>query len=102
MTTIEQQLRFVTLPDGRRAGVIDSIIPEDAPHVVREGLARRAIVNGGGDCPCGASWPRPIRAQRRKLDHVPWLCIDVEHVDECPAETEALVAAVRAWKADTR
>jgi hypothetical protein len=98
-TTIRQQLRPVILPDGRRALVIDSIIPDDAPELVREGLARRAIVNGGGDCPCGASWPRPNRAQRRQLETVDYLRIEIQHEADCPAETELLVALVREWVA---
>ena len=99
MSAIEQQLRFVTLPDGRRAGIIDSVIPDDAPAPIREGLARRAIVNGGGDCPCGATWPRPNRAQRRRLEHVDYLSVEVFHADDCPAETEFLVRMVREWVA---
>jgi len=98
--TIRQQLRTATLPDGRRALVIDSIIPDDAPVLVREGLARRAIVNGGQDCPCGATWPRPNRAQRRHLEQPSALLhVVIEHADGCPAETELLVAAVTAWQA---
>lgn len=97
--TIRQQLRPVTLPDGRRALIIDSIIPDDAPELIREGLARRAIVNGGGDCPCGASWPKPNRAQRRRLEQVAYLHIEIQHAADCPAETENLVALVREWVA---
>lgn len=98
--TIRQQLRPVTLPNGARALVIDSIIPDDAPVLVREGLARRAIVNGGGDCPCGVSFPRPNRAQRRKLKQRGLIEVIVEHEADCPAGTEALVGAVRAWQAN--
>jgi len=98
--TIRQQIRPVTLPDGRRALVVDSVIPDDAPELVREGLARRAIVNGGGDCPCGWTWPRPNRAQRRHLEQPGALVhVVIEHADGCPAETESLVAAIRAWEA---
>jgi hypothetical protein len=93
-------MRPVTLPDGRRALVIDTVIPDDAPQAVREGLARRAVVNGGGDCPCGASWPRPNRAQRRKLKEPGALLeVHVVHAEDCPAGTELLLAAVRAWEA---
>jgi len=98
--TIHQRLRVVTLPDGRRAMVLDNDIPDDAPQAVREGLARRAVVNEGGTCPCGASWPRPNREQRRKLKAPGALLrVDVEHEGDCPAGTELLVAAVRAWEA---
>jgi hypothetical protein len=54
MSVIQQQLRVVTMPDGRRAAIIDSVIPDDAPDLVKEGLSRRAMVNEGGNCPCGA------------------------------------------------
>jgi hypothetical protein len=98
--TLQQHIRATILPDGRRALVLDYQIPEDAPQAVREGLARRAVVNGGGDCPCGASWPRPNRAQRRKLeDPAALLRVDVVHAEDCPAGTELLLAAVRAWEA---
>jgi len=98
--TIRQRIRVVTLPDGRRAMVLDNDIPDDAPQPVREGLARRAVVNEGGDCPCGASWPRPNREQRRKLKApCALLRVDVEHEVDCPAGTAVLLAAVRAWEA---
>jgi hypothetical protein len=99
MSVIQQQLRFVTLPDGRRAAIIDSIIPDDASPLVKEGLSRRALVNQGGNCPCGAMYPRPNRAQRRKLENVDYLRIEIQHADDCPAETENLVALVREWVA---
>ena len=99
MSVIQQQLRVVTMPDGRRAAIIDSVIPDDAPPAVKEGLTRRALVNGGQDCPCGAPYPRPNRAQRRKLETVDYLHIEVVHEVGCPAETELLVALVREWVA---
>lgn len=99
MSIIEQQLRVVTMPDGRRAAIIDSVIPDDAPDLVKEGLSRRALVNEGQDCVCGAMYPRPNRAQRRKLKTVDYLSIEVVHADGCPAETELLVALVREWVA---
>jgi len=103
MSALRQQIRPVTLPDGRRALVVDSVIPDDAPELVREGLARRAITNSGGTCPCGATWPRPNRAQRRHLQQPRALLrVVVEHEADCPASTEALVAAVRAWQEVSR
>ena len=100
MTALRQQMRPVTLPDGRRALVIDTVIPDDAPELVREGLARRAIVNSGGTCPCGAGWPIPNRAQRRHLK-TPGSVVgfEIAHESDCPAITDALVVAVRAWEA---
>jgi hypothetical protein len=99
MSAIEQQLRVVTMPDGRRAAIIDSIIPDDAPPAVKEGLSRRALVNEGQNCPCGATYPRPNRAQRRKLETVDYLHIQIQHEGGCPAETETLVALIRKWVA---
>jgi len=98
-TIIRERLRTVTLPDGRRALVIDCEIPDDAPELIREGLARRAICNSGGTCPCGATWPKPNRAERRKPDSAGWRCVDFEHDDDCPAVTETLVALIREWEA---
>jgi hypothetical protein len=99
MSVIQQHLRVVTMPDGRRAAIIDSVIPDDAPDLVKEGLSRRALVNEGGNCPCGALYPRPNRAQRRKLETVDYLRIEILHEADCPAETENLVALVREWVA---
>ncbi len=101
MTALRQQMRPVILPDGRRAMVVDSVIPDDAPQPIREGLARRAIVNGGGTCPCGATFPRPNREQRRKRKGAPSavLHVNVQHEASCPAVTDTMVAAIRAWEA---
>lgn len=100
---ITQQFRIVELPDGRRAGVLDAVIPDDAPEAVREGFARRSIVNSGGTCPCGARWPRPNREQRRQLAKTgAWLEIDVIHDDPCPAAESTLLSAVHAWAGDRR
>lgn len=95
---ITQQFRVVELPDGRRAGVLDALIPEDAPEPVREGFARRALVNSGGTCPCGARWPRPNWEQRRQLAKPgTWLEVDVVHHKSCAAAESTLLAAVHAW-----
>jgi len=96
---VDQPVRALVLPDGQNALVIDCEIPDDAPPAVKEGLTRRALVNGGQDCPCGAPYPRPNRAQRRKLETVDYLHIEVVHEVGCPAETELLVALVREWVA---
>ena len=99
MSAIQQQLRVVTMPDGRRAAIIDSVIPDDASTLVKEGLSRRAIVNGGGDCPCGAAFPHLSRAQRRHLKPGTVTHVVIEHEADCPAETELLVALIREWEA---
>ena len=96
MRPLPQQMRHAVLPDGTRALIVDSIIPDDAPELVREGLARRAIVNGGGTCPCGAVRERPNRAERRKGAVTR---LDVVHEDDCAAGNANLVPLVEAWQA---
>jgi hypothetical protein len=44
-------------------------------------------------------YPRPNRAQRRKLETVDYLRIEIQHEADCPAATENLVALVREWVA---
>jgi hypothetical protein len=99
MTALRERLRTVTLPDGRRALVIDCEIADAAPAQVKEGLSRRAIVNSGGDCPCGATFPHLSRAQRRHLKPGTVTHVVIEHEADCPAETELLVALIREWEA---
>jgi hypothetical protein len=61
-------------------------IPEDAPHEIREGLARRRLCFTQGRCPCGAVFTRPNRAQRRAaLAAGTVLHVTIEHEDGCPA-----------------
>ena len=99
-TIIRERLRTATLPDGQRALILDCEIPDDVPSEIKEGLARRALSNSGHPCPCGATWPRPNRAQRRKRQEPSALLhIVIEHADDCPAETERLVTLIRAWEA---
>ena len=86
----------VTLDDAR-ALVVDASIPDDAPAMVREGLARRAIVNRGGTCPCGARAALPNRAERRRSRGAV-LQVLVEHEADCPAGTEVILPALRVWE----
>ncbi len=86
---------------GERAAVLDSSIPDDAPPAVREGLARRAIVNRGGTCPCGARAVLPNRAERRR-NRGQVLRVAVWHEPGCPAGDEALLAALAAWREGRR
>ena len=46
--------------------ILETEIPDNAPEAIKEGLSRRAIVNGGGTCPCGAKLILPNRAARRR------------------------------------
>ena len=85
---------IVTL-DGQRALVILTDVPDDAPEAVKEGVARRNIVNLGGVCPCGATMPpKPNRAQRR----AGILHLAVVHEDDCPACDDTILEAIRGWK----
>jgi len=84
------------LPDGTRAAVLGLDITEAAPPLVREGLARRALVNGGGTCPCGALAVMPNRAERRAAVRTGRLLrVQVQHEHDCPA----IAPAVLAWVA---
>lgn len=95
---VEQRLREVTLPTGEHAVIIESDIPEDGPAELREGLARRAIVNAGGQCPCGATIPIPNRAERRAAAKAGLAIeITVEHEMECPASTRAVIESTARW-----
>lgn len=95
------RLDISTLADGQRALVLDAGIPDDAPVDVREGLARRALVNRGQACPCGARAVLPNRAERRRN----WgqvLRVAVWHESDCPAGDEALLAALAEWREGRR
>jgi hypothetical protein len=75
-------------------------IPDDAPHVVREALARRRLATMTGECPCGARRPKLSRQARRRLargeqfGEVSESFLIVEHEHGCPAGD---VDTLRAW-----
>lgn len=95
---IGRQIRAATLPSGEHVAIIDSIVPEDAPADLREGLARRAIVNQGDACPCGAQLVLPNRAARRAAkSSAVRLQVEVEHEVDCPASTRNVRAATDRW-----
>ncbi len=96
--SLADSVTIATLPDGTRALILESVIPDAAPQQVREGLARRAIVNRGGTCPCGARMVLPSRAERRHARKTgrPMHAV-VEHEDCCPATDDAMIAAIRAY-----
>lgn len=90
---------LTTTINGERVAVFTPVIPDDAPEEIREGLARRAIVNAGGTCPCGAVMRFPTRAERRRAPKRPG-CVPAavaRHEDDCPAVDEALIEAARRW-----
>jgi hypothetical protein len=71
---------------GERVAVLDIETPADAPQEVKEGLVRRAIVNQGGTCPCGARMILPDRAARRRAArNGGMLPVTVEHERACLA-----------------
>jgi hypothetical protein len=84
--------------DGLAAHIV-SQIPEDAPELVREGIARRRIVLQGGTCPCGAAFTMPSRQQRRAAQRrgEP-IQVSIWHAESCPAGDTILLPAIRAWQ----
>jgi hypothetical protein len=72
--------------EGERVAVLDIETPDGAPAEVKEGLARRAVVNAGGTCPCGARMILPDRAARRRAARGSgMLPVTVRHETDCPA-----------------
>lgn len=97
---LQQQMRPGVLPDGTRALIVDYVVPDDAPPDIREGLARRSLVNSGYQCPCGARMHPPSRASRRRAKRAgKALQGTAEHEADCPAGEEILVPRLRAWLA---
>jgi hypothetical protein len=75
-----------TTLQGERVMVLDADIPDRAPDAIKEGLSRRAIVNDGGTCPCGARMILPNRAARRRATrHGYAIEVTVQHEPDCPA-----------------
>ena len=74
-----------TVMQGERIMVLDAEIPDHAPEAIKEGLSRRAIVNGGGTCPCGAKMVLPNRAARRRATRLRCAIeVTVHHEPDCP------------------
>jgi hypothetical protein len=75
-----------TVMQGERVVIFESEIPDNAPPDIKEGLSRRAIVNGGGTCPCGARMILPNRAARRRATRLGYAIeVTVQHEPDCPA-----------------
>ena len=84
-----------TTMQGEAVAVIDVEIPDDAPQLIREGLARRATVNAGGTCPCGARFVMPNRATRRKARRTgEVIAVTVAHEPDCPASLNGWRAVI--------
>jgi acyl-CoA reductase-like NAD-dependent aldehyde dehydrogenase len=79
------RVRQTTL-HGERALIVETEIPDAAPAKLKEGLARRAAVNAGGTCPCGARAILPNRAARRRATRArKAIEVTVPHEPDCPA-----------------
>ena len=76
---------------GVKTAYVLPVIPDNAPYMVREGLARRRITAMTGQCPCGAVMDvgTPVPGEVAS--------IAVEHERGCPAITAKLERAVRRW-----
>lgn len=89
---------------GQTAAIVLPTIEEDAPHAVREGIARRRLVMTTGACPCGARMTGPNRAQRRQIardrrEHTAGVWrVEIRHENDCPAVDGNLAAAIEAWR----
>jgi hypothetical protein len=85
MTEFRYRVRETTL-QGERALIVETEIPDNAPADVKEGLARRAAVNAGGVCPCGARAILPNRAARRRATRLGYAIeVRVLHEPDCLA-----------------
>lgn len=77
-------------------------VAEDAPAIVREGLARRRLATLRGECPCGARRPALNRELRRRLQRGGAAGevhrVAIEHEDDCEAIAPETVAFLRGWR----
>lgn len=76
---------------GQRIVYVLPVIPEDAPYVVREGIARRRVAATTGECPCGAVVDYGDRLPGQAG------VAEVLHERSCPAATAKLIKACRRW-----
>jgi hypothetical protein len=73
-----------TVMQGERVVILETEIPDNAPADIKEGLSRRAIVNGGGTCPCGARAILPNRAAQRRATRLRYAIeVTVKHKPDC-------------------
>jgi hypothetical protein len=85
MTEFRYRVRETTL-QGERALIVETEIPDNAPADIKEGLSRRAVVNAGGVCPCGAHAILPNRAARRRATRLGYAIeVTVQHEPDCLA-----------------
>lgn len=69
-------------------------VPDDAPALVREGLARQRIQAVEGECPCGGRivWPDEVPARGQLGRPV------AQHFGDCPGGPAVLTPAMEAWR----
>ncbi len=83
------------IPHGRPGErMVVQRIPDNAPPLTREGLARRRVQAVEGVCPCGGRmlWSdEPV--ERGTLRRVV-----AQHWDDCPAGDAVFIPAMLAWK----
>lgn len=76
--------------------------PEGAPPAIVDAFNRRAIANTTGHCSCGGTFQLPNRAERRRAqrDGRPARA-RLEHEPNCNVADENILAAIKAWRAET-
>lgn len=93
-STGREDLTLATIA-GERAAFVLPVVGEDLPPAVREGIARRRLTVLEGQCPCGAAFVAPNRAERRRARrNGRALHVAVEHEDGCPAITSTIIEAL--------
>lgn len=102
---IDKNLRAAPIIAETEAGqtaFIVADVPDGAPDIVREGIARRRILAATRECPCGARVEMPSRQRRRAAER--WGEVPVAqiwHANDCPAGDDILLPAVDAWQGTT-
>lgn len=87
-------------PDDRIAVMT---VPEDAPPLIREGIARRHVQVAEGKCPCGGPllWADELdEDQLLRLLALGWFRdspVAHVHFGDCPANNAVMVPALAAW-----
>jgi len=82
------------IPHGRPTDrMIVQRIPDDAPPLIREGLARRRVQAIDGVCPCGGRMIWPDEAAERGVLR----SIVAQHWGDCPAGDAVFIPAMLAW-----
>lgn len=84
--------------------IVVQTIPEDAPPLVREGLARRRIQRVEGECPCGGPllWADELDEEQlanlRALGFFEGHEVEGVHFGDCPGGDAVLVPALAEWR----